>query len=80
MAVQRPSAWTALRCREPEFQACLGVTSEAAAAAKVRELCEVRSRGDLDRDPAAEARWHERIRRRFLRYQQHTNHTEDQEK
>ncbi|TWI69021.1 hypothetical protein IP91_00086 [Pseudoduganella lurida] len=70
MTTQKPSVWTALRCREPEFQACLGVSSEAAAAAKVRELCEVTSRSELDRDAAAEARWHERIRRRFLRYQQ----------
>jgi len=70
MAGQRPSVWTALRCREPQFQQCLGVTSEEDAAEKVRQLCEIQSRAELDRDPAAAARWDERIRRAYLNYQQ----------
>lgn len=75
MAGQRPSVWTALRCREPQFQQCLGVASEEDAAEKVRQLCEIQSRAELDRDPAAAARWDERIRRAYLNYQQHpTNH------
>jgi hypothetical protein len=46
------------------------VDSEAAAARRVKELCEVESRAQLDRDPAAEQRWNERIRKAFLQYQQ----------
>jgi len=73
MSAQRLSVWTAQRCREPEFQRCLGVDSEAAAAAMVREICEIKSRAELDHDEAAEARWHERIRRRYLRFVQQQN-------
>jgi hypothetical protein len=69
MSGLRPCVWTALRCREPSFQRFLGVDSDAAAAARVRELCEVGSRAELDRDPAAQARWNERIRRAYLKYQ-----------
>ena len=55
--------WTVQRCREQ------------AAASRVKELCEVGSRAELDRDAAAQARWDERIRRAYLNYQQnHTNH------
>lgn len=74
----RACAWTALRCREVAFQRFLGVTSDAAAAARVRELCEVGSRAELDRDAAAQARWDERIRRAYLKYQQNqtTDHQE----
>lgn len=76
MAGQTPCRWTALRCREREFQQFLGVEGDAAAAAKVREVCEVESRADLDRDPAAAARWNERIRRRYQLYlQDPKNHT-----
>jgi hypothetical protein len=70
-----------MRCREPQFQRFLGVDSNEAAAERVRELCEVGSRAELDRDAAAQARWNERIRRAYLNYQkQHpTNHNQDQE-
>jgi hypothetical protein len=72
--------WTVQRCRELGFQRFLGVDSNEAAAARVRELCEVGSRAELDRDPAAQARWNERIRRAYLKFQQHpTNHNQDQE-
>lgn len=75
MAGQSPCRWTAMRCREPGFQRFLGVDNHEAAAARVRELCEVGSRAELDRDAAAQARWDERIRRAYLKYQQDpTNH------
>ena len=76
MAGQSPCRWTAMRCREAAFQRFLGVDNNEAAAARVRELCEVGSRAELDRDADAHARWDERIRRAYLNYQkQHpTNH------
>jgi hypothetical protein len=75
MAGQSPCRWTAIRCREATFQRFLGVDNHEAAAARVRELCEVGSRAELDRDAAAQARWDERIRRAYLKYQQDpTNH------
>jgi hypothetical protein len=80
MAGLTPCRWTAMRCREAAFQRFLGVDSNEAAAARVRELCEVGSRAELDRDPAAQARWDERIRRAYLNHQrQPTNHNQDQE-
>ncbi len=81
MTGQRACLWTVLRCRERDFQRFLGVDGETAAARRVKELCEVGSRADLDRDAAAQARWNERIRKAYLKYQQHstTNHNQDQE-
>jgi hypothetical protein len=72
----RPCLWTVLQCKEQDFQRFLGVDGEQAAARRVKELCEVGSRAQLDRDAAAQARWDERIRKAFLNYQkQHpTNH------
>ena len=70
MPVQRLSTWCALRCREPDFQRFLGVEAEAAAANKVRALCGVASRAEFDRDPDAEARLHEIIRRSYQQYLQ----------
>jgi hypothetical protein len=69
MAGQRAFLWTILRCREQDFQRFLGVDGEKAAASRVKELCEVGSRAELDRDAAAQARWDERIRRAYLKYQ-----------
>ena len=75
MAGQRAFLWTILRCREQEFQRFLGVDGETAAARRVKEVCEIGSRAELDRDAAAQARWDERIRRAYLKYQQDpTNH------
>lgn len=72
---QRACLWTVLRCREQDFQRFLGVADEQAAADRVKQLCEVTTRAQLDRDPAAQARWDERIRRAYLKHQQHpTNH------
>jgi hypothetical protein len=77
----RPCLWTVLQCKEQDFQRFLGVDGEAAAARRVKEVCEVTTRAQLDRDPAAQARWDERIRRAYLNHQQHptTNHNQDQE-
>lgn len=61
--------WTVQRCREQDFQHFLGVDGEAAAARRVKEVCEVETRAQLDRDPAAQARWDERIRRAYLKHQ-----------
>lgn len=70
---QRLSAWVALRCKEAAFQRFLGVTCEAEAAAKVRALCGVTSRGEIDRDAGAAQRFHQFIRRPFINYQEHTH-------
>jgi len=75
MAGQGACLWTVLRCREQDFQRFLGVDGETAAARRVKELCEIESRAQLDRDPAAAARW-DRMRRRYQQYlqDQTTNH------
>jgi hypothetical protein len=70
MTGQRACLWTVQRCREQPFQQFLGVTGEKAAADRVKEVCEVESRADLDRDLTAKARWNERIRLAYLKYQQ----------
>lgn len=76
MAGQRACLWTVQRCREQAFQRFLGVDGEQAAARRVKEVCEVGSRAELDRDEAARARWNERIRQRFQQYlQDHKNQT-----
>lgn len=69
MAGLRPCLWTVLQCKQQDFQQFLGVDGEQAAARRVKEVCEVESRAQLDRDPAAQARWDERIRRAYLRHQ-----------
>ena len=81
MTGSRACLWTVQRCREQEFQAFLGVHGEEAAARRVKTICEIGSRAELDRDQAAHARWNERIRQAYQKYQQHTttNHNQDQE-
>lgn len=75
MTGQTPRLWTVLRCKERDFQRFLDVDSEAAAARRVKEVCEIDTRTQLDRDAAAQARWDERIRRAYLNYQkQHPTH------
>jgi len=69
MAGLRPCLWTVLQCKQPDFQSFLGVDGEQAAADRVKQLCDVDSRAQLDRDPAAQARWDERIRRAYLKFQ-----------
>jgi hypothetical protein len=80
MTGQRACLWTVQRCREQPFQQFLGVDGEQAAAGRVKELCEVSSRGDLDRDQAAHARWNERIRQRYQQYLQDPKNQTTQEK
>lgn len=59
----KPSNQAALRCQEPEFWKFLSkrlpgnIVSEKAAAAVLRELCQIASRSELDRDPEKAAIW-----------------------
>jgi hypothetical protein len=67
------SQWVAMRCAEPEFQAWLqsahgmprnppiGFSHTSVAANVVRRICDVQSRAEIDTDPEARARFHERI-------------------
>lgn len=80
MAGQRACLWTVQRCRERDFQQFLGVDGEAAAARRVKEVCEVGSRAELDRDATARARWNERIRQRYQQYLQDPKNQTTQEK
>jgi len=80
MAGQRACTWTVLRCKEQPFQQFLGVDGEQAAADRVKEVCEVESRADLDRDPTAWARWNEQIRTRYQQYLQDPKNQTTQEK
>ncbi len=80
MTGQRACLWTVLRCREREFQQFLGVDGEEAAARRVKEVCGITSRSQLDRDAEAQARWNERIRRAYQQHLQNNNHPTTQEK
>ena len=71
----RPCLWTVLQCKQQDFQRFLGVDGEQAAARRVKEVCEVESRKQLDSDPDAQARWDERIRRAYLKHQQQKHPT-----
>lgn len=66
--MQRLSVWCALRCREPEFQRFLGVSREDEAAEKVRSICGVESRAELDTNAEAAARLHDRIRKPYIEF------------
>jgi len=59
------SVWCALRCSDPLFQRFLGVTDAKAAAETVRTKCGLKSRAEIDKDPAARARFDEIIRDPF---------------
>lgn len=60
-----PTSVTAGRlCREPSFQAFLGVPNANAAAIHVRRVCGVKSRREFDTNIRAARRFHE-IRQRF---------------
>lgn len=72
---QRLSAWLVLRCREASFQQFLGVDSEGEAAEKVRVLCGVSSRGEIDRSPEAAQRFHELVRQPYNDFYHH--HTQE---
>lgn len=78
------SQWLAIRCGEPEFQQWLASHESAlwaalaavvpdargCAAELVRLRCEVRSRAEIDNDPAAAARFQERIRGPWAKHYQ----------
>lgn len=66
MPVVRISAWVAIVCKSPEFWRFLQVDDEPAAIQKVRALCGVASRSELDRDPEAAQRFHKIIRHPFI--------------
>lgn len=81
MRAQRLSTWVALRCKEPEFRQFLRVPDEATAAHSVRAICEVKSRSELDSNPAAARRFHQFIRLPYIDFQQQSaNHHNYQEK
>ena len=65
---KRLSTWLALRCREAQFQRFLRVPNEQLAVTSVRAICEVKSRSEIDRDPAAQRRFHDFIRRPYLAF------------
>lgn len=66
MRPQRLSAWLALRCKEPLFQRFLRVSDEQTAVSSVRAICEVKSRGEIDRNPTAAKRFHDFIRKPYM--------------
>lgn len=68
MAIMRLSVWCAIRCEDPLFQRFLGVTDKTAAAETVRRKCSLKSRADIDKDPAARARFDEIIRHPFTQF------------
>jgi len=73
MRAQRLSTWVALRCKEEPFRQFLRVPDEATAAHSVRAICEVKSRSELDSNPAAAQRFHQFIRLAYAQYLQHAS-------
>lgn len=71
-----PSQWLAMRCKEPEFQRWLtkgkGIRADAdmesVSINYARMLCDIQSRSELDTDPAALARFEERIRKPWAEF------------
>lgn len=63
-------------CKDEDFWQWLGdnygqgipVENEEDAAQLLREICEVNSRREIDHDPAAEARFHNIIRKPFIEW------------
>lgn len=55
-------------CAQPAFQSWLGVDSIKAARGVILERCNITSRAELDRDPAAARAFHEHIRRPFAEH------------
>lgn len=78
MSTQRLSTWLALRCKEPLFQRFLRVPDEQTAVRSVRAICEVKSRGEIDRNDRAAKRFHDFIRKPFLLFcQDPKNHPQE---
>ena len=63
--MQRLSAWLALRCKEQAFQAFLGTHDEQEATSRVRALCDIGSRAEVDSNPHAAQRCHSLIRKPY---------------
>lgn len=71
MPVTRLSVWCALACEQELFQRFLGVDNAKAAADTVRTKCGLKSRAEIDKDPAARARFDEIIRFPFIDFSNH---------
>jgi hypothetical protein len=65
--------WLALRCKEQEFRAWLGTSSEDDARDKVCDICLVDSRGDIDGNGTAEALFQRHIRGPWSKHYQAVN-------
>lgn len=65
--------WLGVRCSAEDFQNFLAVRNEAAAVAKVREVCGVESRAHIPGNPAARRAFFTQIYHPFVRWsaQQH---------
>ena len=55
-------------CQQAHFQAWTNTSTPDEAAQWVRRTCEITSRVELDHDPAAAARFHDRVRRPYLEH------------
>lgn len=58
----------AMLCADTDFQQFLDVKDADEAAKRVRKLCGVKSRAELDNDADAEAEFHKMIRGPWLKY------------
>lgn len=54
-------------CQQQRFQRFADVSNAEEAADWIRHLCGVESRAELDHNPAAAKRFHDEIRRPYLR-------------
>ena len=52
-----PATQAAIRCQQRDFRKFLGAVDGAEVAERVRAQCGVNSRGDLNTEPEAAARW-----------------------
>lgn len=57
-------AWS----NHPEFQEWLGVASAVEAGERIKEICEIESRKDLDSEPVAAMRFRQRIIAPYQKY------------
>lgn len=68
MKPQLLSTWCALRCREEPFHRFLGVSNENQAAERVRTVCHIKSRSEIDTDPEAKQIFHDLIRHPYMAF------------
>ena len=59
--MRRLSLAAALRCKDRVFQHFMQAQTEQEAADKLRRICMIKSRADLDKDPDAAQRYHRLI-------------------